>query len=166
MDNEMITTISKLKYGLILILFANVSSASAQEGVEPMDQAAWKLAKELTTAGAKLFEKGDSSALASQYLDDGEIVETTVEPFGNPVVKIHQGMENIKKLYTLAPQISHMSPVNEVRYARFITPETLYITGDFLITDQAKTSRFGFSQVRRKTGDRWKIVSLELIVRK
>lgn len=140
--------------------------AGAQEGVEPLDQAAMKLAKELTTTGAKLFEKGDGAALAAQYVDDGEIVETTVEAFGAPLVKIHRGSEAIKKIYGIANAVAKMSPTNEVRYARFIKPDTLVIDGDFLVTDEGKTTRFHFNQVRRREGDTWKIVSLELILRK
>ena len=142
------------------------SPARGQEGVEPLDQAAMKLAKELTTAGAKLFEKGDGPALAAQYVDDAEIVETTVEAFGAPLVKIHRGSETIKKIYGIANAVAKLSPTNEVRYARFVKPDTLVINGDFLITDEGKTTRFHFNQVRRKEGDTWKIVSLELILRK
>lgn len=148
------------------LLVLTCMTARAQEGLEPLDQPAMKLAKELTTAGAQLFEKGDGAALAAQYVDDGEIIETTVEPFGPPAVKIHRGMEAIKKIYGIANAVAKLSPTNEVRFARFIKPDTLVINGDFLITDRGKTSRFHFNQVRRKEGDTWKIVSLELILRK
>jgi len=153
---------TRLFHGFILtiVLMAINPAARAQ------DEAAMKLAKELTAAGAKLFEKGDGAALAAQYMDDGEIAETTIEPFGSPVVKVHKGMENIKKIYEAAPGLAKLSPTNEVRYARFIQPDTLLITGDFSITDQGKSTHFGFTQVRRKVGDAWKIVSLELIIRK
>jgi hypothetical protein len=151
---------------LIALSLAALPATKAQEGVEPLDQAAMKLARELTTAGAKLFERGDGAALAAQYVDDGEIIETTVEPFGAPAVKIHRGMEAIKKIYGISNAVAKLSPTNEVRYARFIKPDTLVINGDFLITDQGKTSRFHFNQVRRKESDTWKIVSLELIIRK
>ena len=145
---------------LILVLLAMNPVARAQ------DEAAMKLAKELTTAGARLFEKSDGAALAAQYLDDAEIIETTVEPFGSPIVKVHKGMDHIKKIYEAAPGLAKLSPTNEVRFARFIQPDTLLIIGDFSITDQTKTTRFGFTQVRRKIGDTWKIVCLELIIRK
>ena len=156
----MIATSLRHGFALTFILLAINLPANAQ------DEAAMKLAKELTTAGAKMFEKGDGAALAAQYMDDGEIAETTVEPFGSPVVKVHKGMEHIKKIYEAAPGLAKLSPTNEVRYARFIQPDTLLITGDFSITDQGKSTRFGFTQVRRKIGDAWKIVSLELIIRK
>ncbi|MFM7129406.1 MAG: hypothetical protein ACKO0V_08625 [bacterium] len=147
--------------GLNLVCLA----VSAQDST-PADQPAMKLAKELTEAGVALFIKGDSKALAEQYMDDAEILITTIEPYGAPTVAITRGREKIDKVYELAPKIGEWSPKNEVHFARFITPELLQISGFFQITENGTTKRFQFTQIRRKVNDKWKIVTLELTDRK
>lgn len=150
-----------------LILFQAYSSpANGEETSIPADEAALKLAKEITSRGAQLFVQGDSGSLAAQYVDNAEIVMTTVEPFSPATIQITRGSDDIAKLYQVAPKLGQLSPVNEVHYARFITPEILHIAGVFMITDQGETKRYPFTQIRQKQGGDWKIVSLELLIKK
>ena len=150
---------------LVLGLIIGSLPLAAQDST-PADQPAMKLAKELTEAGVALFVKGDSKALADQYLDDAELLITTIEPYGAPTVSITRGREKIDKVYELAPKIGEWSPKNEVHFARFITPDLLQISGFFQITENGMTKRFQFTQVRRKIDNRWRIVTLELTDRK
>lgn len=152
---------------MVLLLALNLVCLTlpAQDST-PADQPAMKLAKELTEAGVALFVKGDGKALAEQYLDDAEILITTIEPYGAPAVSITRGREKIDKVYELAPKIGEWSPKNEVHFARFITPELLQISGFFQITENGMTKRFQFTQMRRKVNNQWKIVTLELTDRK
>lgn len=136
------------------------------ESSSPGDQAAMKLAKELTSHGIELFIKGDGAGLAAQYVDDAEIVMTTFEAFGAPTIQVTTGKDEIAKVYQTAGSLGKMSPVNDVHFARFITPEILHIAGVFSITDQGETKRYPFTQIRKKDGDKWKIVTLELQVKK
>jgi hypothetical protein len=159
-------TIWGMALALSFALVLPVQSGQAQEASAPVDQAAMKLARELTEAGVALFIKGDGKALAEQYLDDAEIVMTTIEPFGSPAVSITRGREKIDKVYELAPKIGEWSPKNEVHYARFITPELLQIAGFFQITENGMNKRFQFTQIRKKVDNRWRIVTLELTDRK
>jgi ketosteroid isomerase-like protein len=136
--------------------------AFAQENRTPKDEPAMKLARELTDAGTKMFAAGDGVGLAAQYLEEAEIVEKTVESIGPPTVKFIRGGDEIRKLYENVKDISKFNLTNEVHYARFVTPDTLFIAGDLLMSENATTKRLPFTQVRKKTGDSWKIVCLEL----
>jgi hypothetical protein len=155
-----------LRISGVLVCIVTGLIVNAQELASPSDQAAVKLAKELTSHGVELFVQGNGNELAAQYVDDAEIVMTTLEPYGAPTIQITRGHEKINQLYQVAPKLGQMSPVNDVHYARFITPEILHISGIFMITDQGETKRYPFTQIRRKEGDKWKIVSLELQVKK
>lgn len=157
--------IGKKITGILLGLMVGSLPLSAQENT-PADQPAMKLAKQLTETGVALFVKGDGKALSDQYVDDAEIVITTIEPYGSPTLAITRGREKIEKVYELAPKIGEWLPKNEVHFARFITPELLQISGFFQITENGMTKRFQFTQMRRKINDNWKIVTLELTDRK
>lgn len=146
----------------ILICSVTILPLSAQEVHTPQDQAAMKLAKELTDAGTKMFAAGDGVGLAAQYLEDAEIVEKTVESVGPPTVKFHRGGDAIRKVYENVKDLTKFNLTNEVHYARFVTPDTLVIAGDLLMSENAETKRLPFMQVRRKSGETWKIVCLEL----
>lgn len=135
---------------------------SAQEVSAPQDEAAMKLARELTDAGTKMFAAGDGAGLAAQYLEDAEIVEKTVESVGPPTVKFHRGGDAIRKVYENVKDLTKFNLTNEVHYARFVAPDTLVIAGDLLMSENAQTKRLPFMQVRRKSGESWKIVCLEL----
>lgn len=146
----------------MIICAMSTQTLSAQEVRSPKDEAAMKLAKELTDAGTKMFAAGDGAGLAAQYLEDAEIVEKTVESVGPPTVKFHRGGDAIRKVYENVKDLTKFNLTNDVHYARFVTPDTLVISGDLLMSENAETKRLPFMQVRRKTGDSWKIVCLEL----
>lgn len=146
----------------VLICSLTALSVSAQEVTTPQDEAAMKLARELTDAGTKMFAAGDGAGLAAQYLEDAEIVEKTVESVGPPTVKFHRGGDAIRKVYENIKDLTKFNLTNEVHYARFVTPDTLVIAGDLLMSENAQTKRLPFMQVRRKSGDSWKILCLEL----
>jgi len=149
-------------FASILTLSFVSTPAFAQQTLTPKDEAAMKLAKELTDAGTKLFAAGDGVGLAAQYLEDAEIVEKTVESVGPPTVKFHRGGEAIRKLYENIKDLTKFNLTNEVHYARFVTPDTLFIAGDLLMSENGQTKRLAFTQIRTKSGDSWKIVCLEL----
>jgi len=146
----------------MLICSAAILPVAAQEVRTPQDEAAMKLARELTEAGTKMFAAGDGAGLAAQYQEDAEIVEKTVESVGPPTVKFHRGGDAIRKVYENIKDLTKFNLTNEVHYARFVTPDTLVIAGDLLMSENAETKRLPFMQVRRKSGDSWKIVCLEL----
>lgn len=146
----------------IVTLMAVSTPAFAQLTQTPKDEAAMKLAKELTDAGTKMFAAGDGTGLAAQYVDDAEIVEKMVESVGPPTVKFHRGGDAIRKLYENIKDLTKFNLTNEVHYARFVTPDTLFIAGDLLMSENGQTKRLPFTQIRTKSGDSWKIVCLEL----
>lgn len=149
-------------FASILTLMAVPTPSFAQQTLTPKDEAAMKLAKELTDAGTKMFAAGDGAGLAAQYLEDAEIAEKTVESAGPPTVKFHRGGDAIRKVYENIKDLTKFNLTNEVHYARFVTPDTLFIAGDLLMSDNGQTKRLPFTQVRTKSGDSWKIVCLEL----
>lgn len=152
----------RLLFASLIISTMTIQTLSAQEVRTPKDEAAMKLAKELTDAGTKMFAAGDGVGLAAQYLEDAEIVEKTVESVGPPAVKFHRGGDAIRKVYENVKDLTKFNLTNEVHFARFVAPDTLVISGDLLMSENAETRRLPFMQVRRKTGDSWKIVCLEL----
>lgn len=155
-------TISKMLSASLLICSVTTLQLLAQEVSTPQDEAAMKLAKQLTDAGTKMLAAGDGVGLAAQYLEDAEIVEKMVESVGPPSVKFHRGGDAIRKVYENIKDLTKFNLTNEVHYARFVSPDTLVIAGDLLMSENAQTKRLPFMQVRRKTGESWKIVCLEL----
>lgn len=147
---------------VILTLIASALPSSAQVTTTPHDTAAMQLAKELTDAGTRMFAAGDGAGLAAQYVDDAEIVEKTVEPVGPPTVKFHRGGEAIRKVYENVKDLTKHNLTNEVHFARFVTPDMLFIAGDLLMNVDGQTKHMPFTQIRAKSGQTWKIVCLQL----
>jgi hypothetical protein len=129
------------------------------------DTEAVKLAKEITTAGAKLFDAKDAKGLASTYTESGQIILTSKNESGGLKEEVTQGREDVQRFYErLFADSGTIESKNLIDSARLLGTDILLITGTFEVTRDAKTSHFPFVQVRIKQGEKWLMSSVRIFV--
>ena len=130
------------------------------------DTEAKKLAQDILTKGAALFDMRDATAMAATYMDDAEailVIKDKDTGTYKPQVSrgrsaIEQGYKNIFK-----DRKPGTTSRNVVEYAHFVGTDLLIIHGTFTL-DVSQEVSFPFVQVRAKKGDKWLMMSLQLFV--
>jgi hypothetical protein len=135
-------------------------AARAREPVGGLEDAAMKLARQLTEKGATTFDTKDAQAMTDFYLEEAEISLVTKGRDGYSV-KVYRGKVEIESLYRdIFKNPEGVKSKNEVEFARLVRPDILAIFGTFEIQRGSQTARFPFFQERIKKDDRWLISSL------
>jgi ketosteroid isomerase-like protein len=146
-------------FGLVLGVFLIVpaSGQNADEAVQ--------LAKKLTEEGAATFNKANAKAMAAYYTDDAKVFLQSKNDSGISV-KEYNGREEIEELYAdLFKNPGTIQSKNTVEYAKLLAPDILVIAGTFEPnTQDAKSLKVPFYQVRIKQGDKWLMSSVRVFV--
>lgn len=143
--------------GLVLVL-----GPSATFG---QDEDAKKLAQGILDKGAALFDKRDAEAMARTYTEDARVVLVSKDK-DSPQYKIdiREGQTAIHDMYKdMYKNVNEaFSARNTVEFARRAAPDLLIIHGMF--EPNAGQGSYPFVQVRKKEGEKWLILSLQLFV--
>ncbi len=148
-----------LMAGLCLLLAAPAVLAQTD------DAKAKALAEELLDRGAKLFDSMDAEAMAATYVDKAIVIMVTKEQDTEAYQpEMVQGHDAIVDLYKKAfeNRSAETRSRNTVSRALFVKPDLLLIEGTFAF-DVEQGDFIGFSQLRAKQGEHWRIVTLEFM---
>ena len=132
-------------------------------------QEARDLAHELLTTGAALFDKHDAAAMASSFMENGEIQMLLKQQDGSGFKRdartgrtaIQEGYAEVFKNVT-----PEMRSRNVVESARYIGNDLLEISGTFTPNVDKPDDSVPFVQVRVRNGGAWKIQSVHIYVLK
>ncbi len=129
------------------------------------DDGSTALARQLTTAGAALFEARNAAGLANTFLDEAEIVMVSQGDAGTKR-DVRRGHSAIEGLYTdLFRDGKSIRARNLVEHARFLGPDLLLISGTFELTSGTESPlTLPFVQIRQRSGADWKVQHLEVFL--
>src|SRR4051812_20451841 len=144
---------------LAVVLFAPLAALAD-------DADAKKLAQEILTKGAALFDARESVVMADTYTENARVdwIEKDKDT-GKYKSSVKEGRAEIERMYNdlFKDAKEKTTSRNTVDYARFVSPDLLVIQGQFE-PDTAKDGKYSFVQGRVKQGDRWLIQNLRLYV--
>jgi ketosteroid isomerase-like protein len=152
----------------ILLLFAAVVLFVIFDSLPAKGQnvdEAMQLAKKLTEEGATTFNTANAKAMAAYYTDDAKVfLQSKVD--NGISVKEYNGREEIEKLYAdLFKNPGTIQSKNTVEYAKLLASDILVIAGTFEPnTQDPKSLKVPFYQVRIKQADKWLMSSLRIFV--
>lgn len=135
--------------------------AQAQENAQ-----AKRLAQEILDEGSALFDTRDPAAMAATYTEDAVIQAFGKDQgTGGYKVETRSGRAEIEALYRdlFKDRADRTTSKNTVRFAERIGSDLLVIHGHFA-PDVSQGSIWPFVQVRRKQGDAWRMMSLQLFL--
>ena len=146
---------------------ATLSLAPPPASARPDEAADRAAAAKALNAGAALFDAKDAKGLAATYADDGVLkVVTREKDSGDLKVETKRGRAEIEEAYReflKGDQTYHAK--NTIEHVRKIGSDVLLIAGLFTPDDQAaEPMKFAFVQVRKKVGDAWKIMDLQVFI--
>lgn len=130
------------------------------------DPQARRLAQEILDEGSALFDTRDAVAMAATYTGDARITLFARDDNQDGYkVETREGRTQIEALYRelFGNRTDRTTSKNTVQYARRIGADLLVIHGEFA-PDVGQSSAWPFVQVRRKQGDKWLMMSLELFL--
>lgn len=126
-----------------------------------------QLAQKILDEGAALFAKRDSEAMSRTYAEEGARVALISKDNDSLEYKfdVREGRLAIRDMYDsfYNHATEQLAPRNTVEFARRIGPDLLMIQGVFEPTAGADGA-YPFVQTRKKEGDRWLIISLQLYI--
>ncbi len=155
-----------LVVGLVVGLVAvHAVEARYQDHKEVGDSEALGIAREVTTAGAKLFSAKDAKGLTDTYVDNARIELVSRDSETSELKRdVREGRSAILDAYQeLFKNSEPLSAVNHVEYARLLGPDILEISGTLVIT-QNGMHRLPFTQYRVKDGNFWRITEVRVFV--
>ncbi len=130
------------------------------------DKPAVKLAEEIVTKGAALFDTRDAAAMAATYTENARLTwygrdESTSEVTANA----KEGRALIEGEYRdmFKDKNEKTTSRNIVESAAFVTPEILMIQGTFQ-PDVANAGKYPFIQIRVKKGEKWLVKDMQIFV--
>jgi ketosteroid isomerase-like protein len=126
--------------------------------------AAKKLAEEILTKGASLFDARDTKGLVATYVEDAVFTLFAKDANSGRVnAEERRGAVEIEEFYRklFDGQTGATTSKNTVELARLLSPEVLLIEGQFQ-PDTTRDDAYPFVQVRVKQGDKWLIKSLQI----
>ncbi len=130
------------------------------------DMDAKRLAQDILTKGAALFDTRDAAAMAATYMEDAEgILVIKDKDTGTYKAQVSRGRFAIERGYQniFKDRKPATKSRNVVEYAHFVGTDLLIIHGAFTL-DVSQGVSFPFIQVRAKKGDKWLIMSLQVFV--
>jgi hypothetical protein len=143
--------------GLVLLVPAATRGA---------DLDAKKQAQGILDQGAALFAKRDAEAMARTYTDEARVVLVSKDKDTQEYkTDIREGRTAIHDLYRTMYEHSDatITARNTVDFARRVAPDLLVIQGSFE-PNVGNGPAYPFVQVRKKAGDKWLIMSLQLFI--
>jgi ketosteroid isomerase-like protein len=147
--------------------FAILFLALLMTAAAPADDTdAKKLAQDILTKGAALFDARDAAAMAATYMEDAEAVLVIKDKdTGMYKTQVSRGRSAIERGYQniFKDRKQGTKARNVVEYAHFVGTDLLIIHGAFA-PDVSEGVSFPFVQVRTKHGDKWMILSLQVFV--
>ena len=127
------------------------------------DAEAKKLADDLLTKGASMFDGRDAKGLMATYANDAVFTFYSQDE-NNRYVKAEESrggaIEDFYRKY-FEGQTGATTSKNTVELARLLSSDVLVIHGRFQ-PDTSKDGSFPFVQVRVKQGDKWLIKSVQV----
>lgn len=123
------------------------------------------LAQEILDKGSAIFDSRDAAAMADTFIDAAEILLIKRSSDSSGVeIEAYRGRQAIEKGYAdlfKDRRPEHRSR-NTVDDARFLNPNLLLIHGRFAL-DREQGDSIQFVQIRAREGDRWKVVTMQLM---
>ncbi len=142
----------------LALLLSNTATAD--------DTDAKRLAQEILTKGAALFDTRDAAAMVATYMEDAEaILVIKDKDTGTYKTQVSRGRSAIERGYQniFKDRKPGTKSQNLVEYAHFVGTDLLIVHGSFTL-DVSQGVSFPFVQVRAKKGDKWLIMSLQVFV--
>jgi len=133
----------------------------------PKDDEAKAVAVKVTTAGASLFDAKDAPALAATFTEEARLEVTIKEKDTNKYnTEVKQGRTQIEAYYReLFKSDATYHAKNTIEFAKEIAPDLILFTGIFETDSQAaEPLKLPFIQVRKKNGEAWQVVSMQVFV--
>ena len=130
------------------------------------DDAPRKLAQGILDEGALLFAKKDAVAMAETYTETARVELISKDQDTHEYkFDIREGRAAIQEMYAdlYKNEAGTNTAKNTVEYARRVGPDLLVIHGVFE-PFVGKPGAYPFVQVRKRDGEKWLIVSLQLFV--
>ncbi len=130
------------------------------------DSDAKKLAQEILTKGAALFDTQDAMAMSATYTDDARLFWVEKDKStGKIKVDVKEGRSEIDKLYRdlFKDTKEKTTSRNTVEFAKLVSPDVLVIHGYFQ-PNINNDGKYSFVQERVKQGDKWLIQCLRLYI--
>jgi ketosteroid isomerase-like protein len=150
-----------------MVRFAILSlTLLAPMAVTAAEQDAKKLAQDILTKGAALFDTRDAAAMADTFAEDAELsLVGKDKDTGIYKASVTRGRSAIERFYhnLYRGEKSGTMSRNVVEFAHFVEDDLLIIHGTFR-PDVGHGRPIPFVQVRAKTGDKWLILSLQLFL--
>jgi hypothetical protein len=126
------------------------------------------VATKVTSAGAAMFDARDAKGLSQTYTDDARLEVYSKESGDGSSLKIETrvGQAEVKAYYDeLFKMDGAVHARNTVEAARYIGDDLLEFAGIFEPnTEAVEPLKLPFHQLRKRSGDSWKIVSLQLFI--
>jgi hypothetical protein len=155
-----------LATALALMLTSILPLAPAR--ADAKDDEAKAIATKVTAAGAAMFDSRDAKGLAQTYTDDGRLEIYSRESGDGSTLKVETrvGRAEVQGYYeTLFKNESPIHAKNIVQAARFLGDDMIEFAGVFEPdSEAAEPLKLPFHQVRIRTGDSWKVVSMQVFV--
>ena len=130
------------------------------------DPAAQRLAQDILTKGAALFDTRDAAAMAATYTEDAELILFAKDKDTDTYkAQVTRGRSAIQRGYQdlFKDRKPGTRSRNVVEFAHFVGSDLLIIHGTFTL-DVSQGVSFPFIQVRAKQGDKWLLMSLQLFI--
>src|SRR5262245_35382918 len=130
------------------------------------DPDARRLAQDILTKGAALFDTRDAAAMAATYTEDAELTLFAKDKdTGTYKVQVTRGRTAIQRGYQdlFKDRKAGTTSRNVVEFAHFVGTDLLIIHGTFRL-DVSQGASIPFIQVRAKKGEKWLLMSLQLFI--
>jgi hypothetical protein len=147
------------RFAMISLVLLSPMSAFGQ------DEDAKKLAQGILDKGAVLFGKRDAEAMTRTYTEGARVVLISKDKDTQEYkADVREGRAAIHDLYSDAYKNTEetITSRNTVEFARRVAPDLLVIHGMF--EPNVGKGSYPFVQVRKKEGDKWLILSLQLYI--
>ena len=152
---------------MTLTLAIALTTPAIVQAAGPKDDEAKAIAVKVTTAGATLFDAKDAPALAATFTEEAKLEVTIKEKDADKYnTEVKQGRTQIEAYYReMFKSDATYHAKNTIEYAREIGPELILFAGTFEPDSQAADSlKIAFVQVRKKHGEAWQVVSMQVFV--
>jgi ketosteroid isomerase-like protein len=150
-----------------MVRFATLSLALlAPMAASAAEQDAKKVAQDILTEGAALYDTRDAAAMADSYAEDAELsLVGKDKDTGTYKASVTRGRSAIERFYhnLYRGEKSGTTSRNVVEFAHFVGDDLLIIHGTFQ-PDISHGRPIPFVQVRAKKGDKWLIMNMQLFL--
>ena len=150
------------RFAILVLALSLPSVASAADAATE----AKTLAQDILTKGAALFDTRDAAAMAATYTEEAEFTLIARDKdTGKFKTEKANGRTAMERYYQdfFKNRKPDTTSRNVVEWAHLVGSDVLIIHGNFA-PDVAQGDAFPFVQIRVKDGDRWLIMSLQIVL--